>query len=62
MYFCSDSFVHWLKGNKSIDRSGGKYDMSLRYRLTIKRASVDDEGWYTCAISNNLTTIFQRHF
>ena len=44
--------MKWLKEKTPIN-PGEKFNISLQYRLTVKKTSLDDEGWYTCVISNN---------
>ena len=62
MHFSSrDAVTRWLKGDERID-SSTKYDISLPYRLVIKQAFIDDEGWYTCVVSSNFTTVSQKAF
>ncbi|XP_028415854.1 contactin-3-like [Dendronephthya gigantea] len=43
--------VKWLKGKTPIG-PGEKFDISSPHRLTVKKVSLEDEGWYTCIISN----------
>ncbi len=63
MYFSSrNAEILWLKGNERIDYSNRNYNISLPYRLAVKQISADDEGWYTCNVSNNFTTVSQKAF
>ena len=48
--------VLWLKRGEEIKSNPSPY------RLVFETTSADDEGWYTCKVSNNFATVSQKAF
>jgi hypothetical protein len=60
LYFSSrHAKVQWFKEDREIDTNSLS---TPPYRLVFKKTSASDEGWYTCRVSNNFTTISQKAF